>query len=85
MPESREPVPERPAGKKLQRSFSDRKLVGVCGGLAAYLGVDPTLVRIAAVILAIYPGAVIGGLAAYVIAWLIIPPAPPTQLELAQA
>jgi phage shock protein PspC (stress-responsive transcriptional regulator) len=85
MPESREPLPERPAEKKLQRSFADRKIAGVCGGLAAYLGVDPTLVRVAAVILGLYPGAVIGGIVAYVIAVLVIPPAPPTQLELAEA
>ena len=85
MPESREPVREQPAGKRLLRSFGDRKVAGVCGGLAQYLGVDPTLVRVAAVILAIYPGAVIGGAIAYIVACLVIPPAPPTQLELAEA
>jgi phage shock protein C len=32
------------------RSRSDRKLFGVCGGLAAYLGLDPTLVRVGVVL-----------------------------------
>ena len=32
--------------KKLTRSRSDRMLAGVCGGLAAYFGLDPSLVRI---------------------------------------
>ena len=32
--------------KKLYRSASDRKLCGVCGGLAKYFGIDPTLVRV---------------------------------------
>lgn len=38
--------------KRLYRSRTDRVIAGVCGGLAQYLGVDPTLVRIAAVLLA---------------------------------
>jgi phage shock protein C len=55
------------------RSLRDRKIAGVCGGIAAYLGVDSTLVRVAVVILSIYPGAVICGLIAYAIAWFVIP------------
>lgn len=58
---------------RLVRSRTDRKIAGVCGGLAAYLGVDSTLLRVAVVILSIYPGAIICGLIAYLIAWLIIP------------
>jgi phage shock protein C len=57
----------------LARSASDRKIAGVCGGLAAYFGIDSTLVRLAVVILSIYPGAVIFGVLAYVIAWLVMP------------
>ena len=63
-------------GKPLVRSATDRKIGGVCGGLAEYFGLDSTLVRLAAVILAIYPGAVICGVLAYVIGWLVIPSAP---------
>jgi phage shock protein C len=59
---------------RLVRSSTDRKIAGVCGGLAAYFNVDSTAVRLAAVILAIYPGAIVCGVLAYLIAWLIIPP-----------
>lgn len=58
---------------RLVRSATDRKIAGVCGGIAAYLGVDSTLVRVAVVILSIYPGAIICGVIAYLIAWFIIP------------
>ena len=58
---------------RLVRSITDRKMAGVCGGIAAYMGVDSTLVRLAVVILSIYPGAVVGGIIAYAIAWFVIP------------
>jgi phage shock protein PspC (stress-responsive transcriptional regulator) len=60
-------------GMRLTRSNADRQLAGVCGGLAEYLGVDSTIVRIVSVVLAIYPGAFVGGAIAYLIGWLIIP------------
>ena len=85
MPESSEPVTDTPPAKRLLRSFSNRKIAGVCGGLAEYFGIDATMVRVVCVILAIYPGAVIGGAIAYGIALLVIPPAPPTHLEPATA
>lgn len=69
------PVYDAPA-RRLYRSATDRRIAGVCGGLADYFRLDPTLVRLLVVILAIYPGAVIFGVLAYVIAWAIIPPAP---------
>lgn len=71
-----------PLRYRLTRSATDKKIAGVCGGLAAYFDVDPTAVRLAVVILAIYPGAIVCGVIAYVIAWLVIPPAafvPPMQ------
>lgn len=58
---------------RLQRSTDDRKIAGVCGGLADYFGVDSTLVRIVAVVLTIYPGAVICGVLVYLIAWFVMP------------
>ncbi len=58
--------------KKLYRSRNDKMIGGVCGGLGEFLGVDPTLVRLAFVILAIFGGS---GILLYIIAWLIIPPA----------
>jgi len=63
----------RPLGRRLVRSETDKQIAGVCGGLAEYFGVDSTLVRLAAVIIAIYPGCVIGGIVAYLIAWFIMP------------
>ena len=72
IPESTSPV-RSAAVRRLVRSEVDRKIGGVCGGIADYLGLDSTLVRVIAVILSIYPGAVIGGLVAYGIAWFVMP------------
>ena len=72
VPEGRVTATTSPT-KRLVRSSSDRVVAGVCGGLAEYLHVDPTLVRLVVVILAVYPGAVIFGVLVYVAAWLIIP------------
>ncbi|MCB9004363.1 MAG: PspC domain-containing protein [Ardenticatenaceae bacterium] len=56
--------------KRLMRSMNDRMVAGVAGGLAEYLGVDATLVRVAFVILALAGGP---GLLIYLILWLIMP------------
>ena len=72
MPESSEPA-AADARKRLTRSPTDRKLGGVCGGLAEYLGVDSTVVRVAWVVLAIVPGAIVFGVLAYLVAWFIMP------------
>jgi phage shock protein PspC (stress-responsive transcriptional regulator) len=71
IPESAEPAPIH--GRRLMRSVTDRKIAGVCGGLAAYFGVDATPIRLLWVILSILFGAVIGGVIAYLLAWIIIP------------
>jgi phage shock protein PspC (stress-responsive transcriptional regulator) len=68
-------------GKRLVRSASDRKIAGVCGGIAEHFGFDSGLVRIAAVVLAIYPGVVICGVLMYLIAWFVIPSAPAPAFE----
>jgi phage shock protein PspC (stress-responsive transcriptional regulator) len=60
-------------GPRLMRSRTDSKIAGVCGGLAEYFGVDATPIRLLWVILSILCGAVIGGVVAYLIAWVIIP------------
>jgi phage shock protein PspC (stress-responsive transcriptional regulator) len=67
--------PALPHAHRLMRSLSDRRIAGVCGGLSEYLEVDATLVRVIVAILAIYPGAIVGGVIVYAIAWLIIPQA----------
>ncbi len=61
--------------RRLERSATDRQIAGVCGGLAVYLGLDSTLVRILWIVLSIIPGAILFGLIAYVAAWMIIPEA----------
>lgn len=61
---------------RLVRSRADRRIAGVCGGLAEYFDVDPTIVRITWAILSIIAGAVVFGVVAYLIAWFIIPPTP---------
>ena len=72
IPEATEPH-AAPLGRRLTRSNADRKIAGVCGGLAEYYGVDATPIRLLWVILSILCGAVIGGVLAYLVAWLIIP------------
>ncbi|MFO7872659.1 MAG: PspC domain-containing protein [Candidatus Undinarchaeales archaeon] len=61
------------AKKKLYRSTKDRKLGGVCGGLAEYFDLDPTLVRVGWVVFTLFFG---GGLLAYILLWLIVPEKP---------
>jgi phage shock protein PspC (stress-responsive transcriptional regulator) len=63
------------SGRRLTRSASDRKIAGVCGGLAAYFAVDPTVVRLIWAMLTIVPGAVVLGVLAYAVAWVVIPEA----------
>lgn len=59
--------------KRLYRSRKERQLAGVCGGVADYLGVDPTLVRLLWVIFAIAGGP---GVLLYVIMAAIVPEEP---------
>ena len=66
---------------RLVRSQTDRRIAGVCGGLADYFDVDPTIVRVAWVIVSIIPGAVVFGVIAYLVAWFIIPRAPMATLH----
>ena len=61
------------SGKRLLRSTTNKTIAGVCGGLAEYLSVDATVVRVLFVALSIYPGAVLGGVIAYLMAWAVIP------------
>ena len=55
---------------QLRRSADDRMLAGVAGGIARYLDVDATLVRVAIAALTLLTGA---GAALYIAAWLLIP------------
>lgn len=58
--------------KKLYRSRTDRKLTGLCGGVSVYANLDPNVVRLLAIVLIVMSG-VLPGIAAYVIASIIIP------------
>lgn len=64
---------------QLSRSQSDRMIAGVCGGLATYIGIDPTLVRLAFVLLSLASGI---GLAIYLILWLVMPKGPSPEEEM---
>ena len=61
------------AGKRLYKARGQRVVCGVCGGLAEYFGIDPTLVRLAFLLLAAGWGS---GLLAYIVAAIIIPEPP---------
>jgi phage shock protein C len=61
--------------KRLFLSATDKKLGGVCGGIAEYMERDPTIVRLLTVVLALFT-AVIPVLIGYVLAWIIIPRKP---------
>jgi len=55
--------------KKLTKS-SNRKLCGVCGGIAEYFDVDPTVIRLLWVVLCLFAGS---GILAYIVAAIIMP------------
>jgi phage shock protein PspC (stress-responsive transcriptional regulator) len=59
--------------KRLYRSRKERMVAGVCGGIAEYFNVDPTLVRLAWIILGLPSGF---GWIGYLIAWIIVPEQP---------
>ena len=62
--------PNNGATKHLYRIRDGRVVAGVCAGLAAYFGVDPTLVRLAFAVLTVFGGV---GVLLYLGAWVIIP------------
>lgn len=58
--------------RRLHRSYRNRMIAGVCGGLAEWLGWDPTLVRVlyvlGSVLSAAFPGTIV-----YLILWFVMP------------
>ena len=58
--------------KKLYASKQDRKLAGVCGGIGEYFELDPTLIRLAWVLITICSG-IIPGMIAYLVAAIVMP------------
>ncbi len=65
--------------KRLYRSQVDRKIAGVCGGIAEYFNIDPTIIRIIAFLL-LLPGG-IPGILPYIILWIIVPKSPTTVVN----
>jgi phage shock protein C len=59
--------------RKLYRSKTNRKLAGVCGGLAQYFNLDATLIRVLFVALAVLGGS---GLVIYLAMWILVPKEP---------
>lgn len=58
--------------RKLFRSSSERQLLGVCGGLAEYWEMDPTVIRVAYAVLTVLTG-VLPGILLYVVLGFIMP------------
>ena len=56
--------------QRLTKSLSDKKIAGVCSGVAKYFGVDPTVVRIAWALLVLLFGV---GIFLYLVCWLLMP------------
>ena len=56
--------------RRLMRSTNDRRIAGVCGGLAKYTNTDPTVVRILFLVSIIFGGF---GFWAYLVVWLVAP------------
>ena len=64
--------------KKLYKSNTEKKLDGVCGGIAEYFDVDPTVIRLAWVIFSLCGGS---GLIAYIICAIIMPRKPENYID----
>lgn len=63
------------AMRKFQRSFEDRRVAGLFGGLGEAFGVDPAYLRLAFILVAVLTG-VVPALIGYVIGWMITPEGP---------
>ena len=66
--------------RRLMRSSRDKKLGGVCAGLADYFDLDPTIVRVLWLLAVLLGGT---GLLLYVILWIVLPLAPPATVVVA--
>ena len=73
-PQQAAPAGPPPVQKRLMRSSVDCKIAGVCGGIAEYMDVDPTVVRLVWVLVSFFSG-IVPGLIAYLVAWLVMPQA----------
>lgn len=58
--------------RKLKKSAYNKKVAGVCGGIADYFDLDPTLIRVGCILLTLFSG-VFGGILVYVILTFVMP------------
>jgi phage shock protein C len=63
------------ARKRLIRPRADRKIAGVCAGLAEYFDLDITLVRVLWLVVTFFSG-LIPGIVGYIVAWIVMPEEP---------
>jgi phage shock protein C len=68
-------APHVAPSKRLMRSSRDKKIAGVCAGIAEYFDLDPTLVRVLWLIAIFFGGT---GFLLYIILWIVLPVAPAT-------
>jgi phage shock protein C len=73
-----------PIQKRLMRSSVDCKIAGVCGGIAEYMDVDPTVVRLVWVLITFFTG-IVPGIVAYLVAWMVMPITPLPVVETVNA
>ena len=64
--------------KKLYKSNTDKKVDGVCAGIAEYFNIDPTLIRVAWILLSLFVGS---GLLPYIICAIVMPRKPDDFVE----
>jgi phage shock protein C len=63
------------ARKKLMRPRADRKIAGVCAGMAEYFDLDITLVRVLWIVITFFTG-IVFGVIGYIVAWIVMPEEP---------
>lgn len=61
---------ERMMERRLYRSRTEKMIAGVCGGVAEYFNVDPTIVRLLWVLVTLLGGA---GVLLYIVLWIVMP------------
>ncbi len=57
--------------KRLSRSMKNKMIGGVCGGMANYFDIDPTLVRVGYILISVFT--IFSGVLAYFVLWLVMP------------
>lgn len=63
-------------GKRLYRLEDDKFIAGICSGIADYFRIDPTIIRLAVLLITLFAPSGAGMVLAYIIAWMVIPTKP---------